>query len=97
MKSVELEEFVSDLRGLASGHLGEGEFRARYMRVDGPGFLAHVWDGLEHFLADADIRAKDDGYREMQEEELGRLIDLLRAEAPAEQLRRITFLGPSKR
>ena len=52
--------------------------------------------GLAHFLADADIRAKDAEYREMQERELERLIRLLLEGEPPEELRRITFLGRSK-
>ncbi len=97
MKDEKVDEFVADLRRFAAGDLGEREFRAKYMHAGGPSFLEHIWDGLEHFLADADIRAKDDDYREMQEQELDRLIELLQQGASKEQLRRISFLGRSKR
>lgn len=54
-----------------------------------------VYHGLQHFLADADIRAKDSGYRTMQEREMLKLIRLLNAGADANALAKITFLGVS--
>ena len=43
-----------------------------------------------------DIRARDDAYRVGQDADLRRLIDLIRAGAPVEQLSQITFLwGPA--
>ena len=51
--------------------------------------------GLQHFLADADIRAKDGGYRAMQEREMQKLIRLLRSGADGSALAKITFLGVS--
>ena len=50
---------------------------------------------LQHFLADADIRAKDSAYRTMQEGEMQRLIRLLKSGANAQALAKITFLGVS--
>ncbi len=49
--------------------------------------------GLQHFLADADIRAKDSAYRTMQESEMQRLIYLLKSGANATELSKISFLG----
>ena len=37
---------------------------------------------VNHFLADADIRARDHEYREMQEAHMRGLIDALRRDAP---------------
>jgi hypothetical protein len=51
--------------------------------------------GLQHFLADADIRAKDCTYREMQFGELQKLIRLLNSDADSESIAKITFLGVS--
>lgn len=51
--------------------------------------------GLQHFLADADIRAKDSAYREMQYGEMQRLIRLLKSGARSESLAKITFLEVS--
>jgi hypothetical protein len=51
--------------------------------------------GLQHFLADADIRAKDSAYREMQYGEMQKLIHFLKSGAGAEALAKITFLRVS--
>jgi hypothetical protein len=51
--------------------------------------------GLQHFLADADIRAKDSAYRIMQEGEMRKLIELLKSGADAKAIAKITFLGVS--
>lgn len=52
--------------------------------------------GLQHFLADADIRAKDSAYRIMQEGEMLRLIHLLKSGADATALSKISFLGSNR-
>lgn len=51
--------------------------------------------GLQHFLADADIRAKDSTYRALQEGEMQKLIRLLKSGSDAQALAKITFLGVS--
>lgn len=51
--------------------------------------------GLQHFLADADIRAKDSAYRTMQESEMLKLIHLLKSGADATALSKISFLQVS--
>ena len=84
---------AADLEALLSGALDEGSFRQKYdSRVASPALDA-IWGNLEHYLADADIRSKDDAFRDMQDRELRKLIQLLRQEAPIAQLRRITFLS----
>lgn len=60
---------------------------------EGPAKAA--FHGLQHFLADADVRAKDSAYRTMQEEEMLKLIRLLKSGADATALSRISFLGLS--
>lgn len=57
--------------------------------------LASCFHGLQHFLADADIRAKDVEYRQMQETEMRKLIQLLRIGADGKALSKIHFLGTS--
>jgi hypothetical protein len=52
--------------------------------------------GLQHFLSDDDIRAKDADYRDMQETEMRKLIALLRSGADRQTLSKIHFLGRSK-
>lgn len=57
------------------------------------GELENCFHGLQHFHADEDIRAKDAGYRDMQEGEMRRLIALLRSDATGSALRSVSFLG----
>ena len=57
--------------------------------------VENCFHGLQHFLADADIRVKDSSYRLMQENEMRRLIRLLRSGADGKALAKITFLGAS--
>jgi hypothetical protein len=54
--------------------------------------LQPCFHGLLHYLADDDIRAKDEEYRRMQEDELRLMIRLLRDGADARRLSRIDFL-----
>ena len=96
MKNAEIDEMVADLRSFAAGELDAREFRAKYMHARAPAIFGRIWDGLEHFLADADIRAKDAGYREMQLRELDRLIKLLQEGASNEELGQISCFGRSK-
>ncbi len=63
------------------------------VNFEGP--AAAAFHGLQHFLSDADIRAKDSAYRAMQEGEMQRLIRLLECGADAKALAKITFLGVS--
>ena len=60
------------------------------------GPLAACFHGLQHFLADEDIRTRDEEYRRMQENEMRKLIRLLRTGADDATLRRITFLGAAR-
>ncbi len=54
--------------------------------------LEACYHGLMHFLVDADIRAKDANYREMQEAGMRELIRRLRCGGSAGQLAEISFL-----
>ena len=57
--------------------------------------LQSCFHGLQHFLADKDIRAKDNQYRQMQEDEMRKLIRLLRSGADCSLLSAVYFLGTS--
>lgn len=57
--------------------------------------LQSCFHGLQHFLADEDIRAKDDEYRQMQEAEMRKLIRLLLSGADCRLLSAVHFLGRS--
>jgi hypothetical protein len=46
-----------------------------------------------HFVADDDIRRRDDGYRRMQEDRMRGLIRALKRGAPQDELRRFSFLS----
>lgn len=91
------ERLADDLSRLLSGHMTEREFRETWQRSDSPPVLETIWGNLEHYLADADIRARDAVYREMQDAELRKLIRALREGGQENSVRRITFLGNSGR
>ena len=57
--------------------------------------LASCFHGLQHFLMDEDIRAEDSAYRQMQESEMRKLIELLRSDVGGETLARVSLLGRS--
>jgi hypothetical protein len=87
---------AADLELLRRGRLSVTEFRARYQTNGGDTLFDAIAENLEHYLSDGDIRARDPAYRAMQEAELTKLIGLLESGAPAERLRRITFLASSE-
>jgi hypothetical protein len=58
--------------------------------------MEHCFHGLHHFLADADIRAREPAYASMQISEMRKLISLLRSGASSQQLESVHFLGPSE-
>jgi hypothetical protein len=89
-------DLIADLQLLSRGELDADTFRARYLHEGGLPEIESIWHGLEHFMADADIRAKDRRYREMQEGEFAKLIQLLQEGAPPKKLAR-SFLGRSWR
>lgn len=57
--------------------------------------LWSCFHGLQHYLADEDIRRKDPWYRDMQESEMRLLVQLLRNGASAERISKIDFLSPT--
>ena len=54
--------------------------------------LEELFCNLHHYIADADIRAKDSGYRKLQDSEMTKLISRLRSGDIA-KANRVTFLG----
>jgi len=95
-KQEAIQQLTTDLKDLMRGHLSEQAFREKYNRSSGLAVLEWIWHGLEHYLADADIRAKDPEYRKMQNQELRRLIQLLEEGGSEKQIRAISFLGRSR-
>ena len=86
---------ADDLESLRTGKLSKREFRAKWQAAVVPELLGTIWPNLEHYLADVDIREHDPDYRAMQDAEMDKLVWLLRADAPAVELGRVTFLGRS--
>ena len=93
------------LAGAVNGHIALADALEAVLRgerslqdvLDDPklffGETAACFHGLQHFLIDADIRERDPAYADMQNGELRSLIGLLRQQAPAWQLERVSFLG----
>ncbi|MBI4606690.1 MAG: hypothetical protein HY721_32400 [Planctomycetes bacterium] len=92
-----LSAFADDLERFRDGELGADEVRARYWKAGLPAQIAKAMPWVEHFVADADLRAKDPGYRRMQEECLRELVLHLRRGTPASELPCISFLRPPRR
>ena len=92
-----MDQLADDLSRLLAGEMPEHAFRDAWQQRDAPAFLGAVWDNLEHYLADADIRSRDADYRATQDAELTKLIRLLRERGSVTALGAITFLGGSGR
>jgi len=90
------DDAIHHLRRLLVGAITEDQFRAKYQVASCPAALAAAWHGVEHWLADADIRSRDPDYRRMQEAEMERLIQLVSSGAPSSELRRVSFLSKSR-
>jgi hypothetical protein len=87
------EALASRLEGI----LVRGE--ALDLLLDEPGPLLEAlhpcFHGLQHYLAVEDIRAKDEKYRQMQDNEMRLLIRLLRTGAEPSRVGKISFLSPT--
>lgn len=90
---VKSESLANMLEAVLAGSLSLESVLADPTNFEG--LTAASFHGLQHFLADADIRAKDSAYRTMQEREMQRLIGLLKSSADAKAIAKITFLGAS--
>jgi hypothetical protein len=87
------EALASRLEGV----LVRGEALSLLLEEPGPLLkaLQPCFHGLQHYLADEDIRAKDEKYRQMQENEMRQLIRLLRTGAERSRVGRVSFLSPT--
>jgi hypothetical protein len=83
---------VGDLEKVRSGETSAQDLLQQYSQFADASPMNSVLAGLRHFAADEDIRAKDQAYAEMQFRALDRLIALIRANAPTEEIEQITFL-----
>lgn len=87
------EQLANKLEAVLAGSLALDSVLANPTNFRGPAEVAFY--GLQHFLADADIRAKDSWYRTMQENEMRKLIGLLKSGADSKAVAKISFLGVS--
>ena len=95
MSREEMSRLADDLESLRTGGLSHREFRANWQTDVVPGLPSIIWPNLEHYLADTDIRERDPAYRAMQDAEMKKLVNLLRAGAPDVELAKVTFLRHS--
>jgi hypothetical protein len=93
----QLKEFgpdlVKDLANLLEGKMSADEFERKLEAL--PREMGQVLCDLSHYLSDADIRQKDPTYAEMQNNELRKLIELIRSGGSPKEIERINFLAPS--
>jgi hypothetical protein len=94
-REEDANRLADDLESLRTGLLSESAFRSKCQSAVVPALLDVIWPNLEHYLADFDIRDRDHDYRAMQDAEMAKLIRLLRAAAPDDELDDISFLGYS--
>jgi hypothetical protein len=93
-REQDANRLADDLESLRAGTLLESAFRAKWQAAVVPEQLSVIWPNLEHYLADL-IRERDSDYRAMQDSEMKKLVQLLRAGAPNAELAGIHFLGYS--
>jgi len=88
-------DLAVDLEKVAHGELSADTVIERHRAKAADSRVEAVLSNLSHFASDADIRARDPKYREMQLAELSKLVTLLRKDMPVESIARITFVHVS--
>ena len=86
--------FAEELEAVRAGRAPIAKLWSQYVSQADSSQFEEILSFVEHYVADADIRAKDSQYREMQEREFDRLLAHLRAGRISEA-KRVTFLGPT--
>lgn len=87
-------ELANDLERHLHGTVDAEFIRDQYGNTNNSD-IATLMCSIEHFLSDSDIRGKEINYRKMQEEEMTKLIKLLRS-GGINDAKRISFLQKSK-
>ncbi len=91
---LDLDQLCDILQGLLDGSRSPEEARAQLDRVSFEE-LDELYGNLFHYLSDADIRERDEGYRELQDSEMRKLIQHLEAGNLA-KANEITFLNKTE-
>jgi len=84
--------FADDLERLLNGRINKEEIKDKYFSETSDSVYDDFIDNISHFISDQDIREKDHEYREMQENEMKRLIQFLRT-GQINKAKMIHFLG----
>jgi len=92
MASTKFDDLADALEALLRGVLTEEQFRRQNPTRTAGRDLEPVLANIEHFLADADIRARDPRYKAMQEGAVSKVITALRS-GDVNMARHISFLG----
>jgi hypothetical protein len=96
IRTIEPAEFIEALEAMANGELSCRSFRDKYYTSESHVDLSKIPNllgGLSHYLDDENWRKKDQWQREMQNEELRKLIVLMKNGASEVELQKIHFLG----
>jgi hypothetical protein len=89
---MDVMTLAGDLEKVGDGSLAGTEFVRRYSAYAEP-LVESVLSGFHHFVADEDLRKKDEAYALMQLCDLKKMIALLKSGADPTEIRRITFLN----
>ncbi|GEM_PF-2021938 len=90
------EKFADDLELLLNHKISENEILDKYEHAHQSGKdIDYILCNLSHFLSDGDIRKKDSEYRDMQEQEIKKLINLIR-KGDIQKAKKIDFLHDSR-
>jgi len=89
-------KLAHDLESFLNRKMSEDEILNKYEHAHRLGKdIDSILCNLAHFLSDGDIREKDAKYKQMQEQEMKKLIDLIR-KGDIPQAKKINFLHDSK-
>ncbi len=87
--------FAGDLEHLLNGKINKEEIKDKYFSEPSGNAYDDFIDNISHFLSDQDIREKDNEYREMQENEMIKLVHFLRT-GQIDKAKQIHFLGKTE-
>ena len=89
-------ELAEDLEMLLEGTNVDVDLWEKYGKISTGNDIEQILANLDHFVADGYIRANDPIYKQMQENEMRKLIRLLKAGGPVSDILKINFLHNSK-